>query len=185
MARTVVGAKKFINLKGVMTVNALLLVVLGVALLAAALQLLVAYGFVPDSEIPSMGASDAVWAKVDWDELLPVKLATQTLGGTLIGLGFVVWAATLAVESAARTILTLTLALTHGLMALMFWANTLLYPSLLGWASVGVSAAFAVAYAVFFLSAAYRTETGNAVKANRTGHDSARRYSSPETSSQP
>lgn len=180
MARTVVGAKRFINLKSLMTLNAGVLVFFGAALFVAALNLLLAYDFIAQSQIPSMKDPNSAW-----EEVLPVKLTTQTLGGVLMGVGVLVWAATRAVESAARTAFALALGLTHGLMALMFWANTLQYPTLLGWVSLGVSAAFALAYTVFFVGAAYRTETGSAGKTDRTGRDSARRYSSPETSSQP
>lgn len=92
MARTVVGARRFVNLKGVMTVNALLLVVLGVALFMRPLELMVAYGLIGDySQTPPGGAPYEAWGDV-----LPVKLLSQTLGGVLAGFGFVVWAATLA-----------------------------------------------------------------------------------------
>ena len=181
MARTALGARRFVSLKLLMTVNALLLIVLGVALFMRPLELMVAYGLIGDySQTPPGGAPYEAWR-----DTLPVKLLSQTLGGILAGFGFVVWAATLAAGPAARTALALALAAAHCLMALNFWVNAVQYPTVLGQVSLWVSLVFVVAYAGSFVAIAYRTEPGTGPEAKRYKRTDARRHSVRQTTGRP
>lgn len=131
----------------VLGLNAALLLVAGTAMFLYALDVLAAHRLIEPAQ----------HSAPDWAVVLPVKLMTQTLGAALLGLGVLVLTAAFRARRGAGVgagpgQAPGALAGAHLFLAVAFAVNLVQYRSALGWVTVSVTSAFAVAYTVLWLA---------------------------------
>jgi hypothetical protein len=131
--------------KTVVMANAVVLVVLGGALLFWALDLLVTYGMLTSSQVP---APPSTWAG---EPILAVKMTAQTLGAALAGFGIVVGSFLVRTDRAAPHG---RLAWAHAVISFGFGLILLQYTNALGWLTLAAFLTFTACYTLLWATEA-------------------------------
>lgn len=138
--------------KTVVMTNALVLLVLGGALLFRALDLLVTYGMLTWSQVP---ATSSAWAG---EPILAVKMTAQALGAALAGFGIVV--GSFLVRTDPGTAPHGRLAWAHAVISFGFGLILVQYPNALGWLTLTAFLTFTACYTFLWAAeAATRSRT--------------------------